>query len=296
VRTYLDLKVESGQGCDAGDAKPVGLSRHDGEHRRVTLRAGGVAGPRHGRRRAIEPPTAIDEERVRLPDPDHWHGREPDGQLVGAVVPPVVEQHVVLVVVGERLRVVGLGSGRRRDDDDDDSVQPRRALHAVVRVVHVRPRAVHHEGVGERVPGEDRALRHPLRAVRPRRADLPDAVPVDRQVLRQQRVPDLHLHGVALRGADGRAGRLPVDGGGELPHAVRRFELVADLPLVAARRGTRERGQPETEEEAAEEAPRRPRHPRQQCHGRTDFGQQASCSVEFVCQRLKANSCGLWLR
>jgi hypothetical protein len=30
-------------------------------------------------------------------------------------------------------------------------------------------------------------------------------VPVDRQVLRQQRVPHLDLHGVALRGADRRA-------------------------------------------------------------------------------------------
>ena len=271
ARAYLDFKVESGQGRDAGDAKPVGLAWHDGEHRRGALRAGGVAGPRHRRRRAVEPPAAVDEQRVRLPDPDHWHGREPDGLLVGAAVPPVVEQHVVLVVVGERLRAVDLAAGVLGDRDDDDAVQPRGALHPVVRVVHVGARAVDDEGVGEGVAGEDRALGDALGAVGPRRADLPDAVPVDGQVLGEEGVGHLHLHGVALRGADRRAGRLPVDGGGELPHAVRGLELVADLPLVAARRGTRQqRGQRQAEEEAAEEALRMPRRrrPRQQCHGR----------------------------
>jgi hypothetical protein len=54
-RAYLDLKVERGQRRDAGNAEPVGLARHDGEHRRGALRVGGVACPsRHPG--AAEPP------------------------------------------------------------------------------------------------------------------------------------------------------------------------------------------------------------------------------------------------
>ena len=124
---------------------------------------------------------------------------------------------------------------------------------------HVGARAVDDEGVGEDVAGEDGALRDALGAVGPGRADLPDAVPVDGHVLRQQRVLDPDHHGVALHGADGRPGGLPVDGDGELAHAVRVLELVADLPLEVARGGSRHRGQGEGQEEAAEEA-RRPAH------------------------------------
>jgi hypothetical protein len=81
----------------------------------------------------------------------------------------------VLAVVPERLGV--LAPGLRRDDDH--AVQAPRPLHPVVGVVHVGARAVDDEGVGEGVPRQDGALRHALRAVRPRHAHLPDAVPVD---------------------------------------------------------------------------------------------------------------------
>jgi hypothetical protein len=202
---YLDLKVESGQGCEAGDAEPVRLPGHDVEHRRRALGEGGVAGARH-RRRAVERTAAVDQERVGLPDPSYGHGREPGRLLVRAVVPPVVEQHVVLAVVRERL---GVPPSRRRRDDDEP-VEPRRALHPVVGVVHVGARAVDDEGVGEDVAGEDGALRDALGAVGPGRADLPDAVPVDGHVLRQQRVAHPDHDGVALRGADGRAGVCPL--------------------------------------------------------------------------------------
>ena len=61
MRAYLDLEVERRQGRDAGDAEPVGLARHDGEHLRGALRVGGVAGPGGHVGAVGEPAAAVDE-------------------------------------------------------------------------------------------------------------------------------------------------------------------------------------------------------------------------------------------
>lgn len=88
------------------------------------------------------------------------------------------------------------------------------------------------EFVGEGFAGKDGALRDAGDAVSPRRVNLADAVPVDGGVLGLELVVNGDDDGVSLRGADGRAGSLAIDGHGELLEAVGGLVLVRDVPRV----------------------------------------------------------------
>ncbi|BAT08874.1 Os09g0507350, partial [Oryza sativa Japonica Group] len=138
-RVPLDLEAQRRQRRQAADAEAVRLPRRGGEQRRppalaakrIARRATAIAGRR---RRAVEHASAVDQKRLGLADEHHGDGGEADGLLVHALVPPVHEEDGVLAVVGEGL---GDAVGHRHDEH---AVQPRHALHAVVRVVHVRSR------------------------------------------------------------------------------------------------------------------------------------------------------------
>jgi hypothetical protein len=110
--------------------------------------------------------------------------------------------------------------------------------------MHAHP--VHDESVCEGLAGEDGALRDADGAVGPRRADLPDAVPVDAGVLGVEVVVDGDHDGVALRGADGGGGELAVDGHGQLLEAVLyRYAMShvwwCTLPSAASKRSASEK-------------------------------------------------------
>uniref|UniRef100_A0A8R7UHB0 Uncharacterized protein n=1 Tax=Triticum urartu TaxID=4572 RepID=A0A8R7UHB0_TRIUA len=131
-RVALDLEVERGERGEAADAEEVCLPRHGGEEsRQSAVGAGGVARST-GSERAVEHSSAVDEERLGLGDEDEGVGGEARGLLVDALVPPVAEEDGVLLVVRK-----GLDEAVRHGDHDH-AVEPRHALHPVVRMVQVK--------------------------------------------------------------------------------------------------------------------------------------------------------------